>query len=91
MVFYVYIIQSIKDGGLYLGHTQDLQNRLKQHNDKNRKTYTSKRGPWKMLYYEEQQTRSLAMQRERFLKSHAGSHEKKLLAGICDEKQKQYE
>jgi hypothetical protein len=31
------------------------------------------------------------MQRERFLKSRAGSHEKKLLAGICDEKQEQSE
>ncbi len=91
MAFYVYIIQSVKDGSLYIGHTQDLHKRLEQHNDQNRKTYTSKRGPWKLLHNEEQQTRSLAMQRERFLKSRAGSHEKKLLAGICDEKQKQYE
>jgi putative endonuclease len=85
MAFYVYIIRSVKDGGLYIGHTQDLHNRLKQHNDQNRKTYTSKRGPWKLLYYKEQRTRSLAVRRERFLKSHAGSHEKKLLAGISNE------
>jgi putative endonuclease len=85
MAFYVYIIQSVKDGGLYIGHTQDLHNRLEQHNDQHRKTYTSKRGPWNLLHYEEQQTRSLAVRRECFLKSHAGFHEKKLLAGMSNE------
>jgi len=85
MVFFVYIIQSVKDNSLYIGHTQDLTNRLEQHNDRDRRTYTAKRGPWRLLHYEEHQTRALAMQRERFLKSHAGSHEKKLLAGADGE------
>ena len=81
MAFYVYIVQSVKDGSLYIGHTQDLTTRLKQHNDQYRRTYTATRGPWKLLHYEEQQTRSRAVQRERFLKSYAGSREKRLLAG----------
>jgi len=87
MSFYVYILQSLKDGSLYVGHTQNLTNRLKQHNSPHRKTYTAKRGPWKLLQYEEYQTHSQAVQRERFMKSHAGSHEKKLLAGKEDAKQ----
>ena len=82
MVFYVYIIQSVKDNSLYIGSTKKLSNRIRQHNDPNRKTYTAKRGPWKLLYQEEHPTRSEAVRREHFLKSHAGSHEKKLLAGM---------
>ena len=82
MAFRVYIIQSVKDNSLYIGHTQNLPRRLQQHNDPNRKTYTAKRGPWKLLYQEEHPTRTDAVQRERFLKSHAGSNEKKRLAGI---------
>ena len=82
MAFHVYIIQSLVDGGLYVGHTEDLPRRLAQHSGPYRKTYTAKRGPWKLLYQEEHQTRSEAAQRERFLKSHAGAHEKKVLAGM---------
>jgi putative endonuclease len=82
MTFYVYIIQSVKDNNLYIGSTQNLPRRLQQHNDPNRKTYTAKRGPWRLLYQEEHLTRRDAVRRERFLKSHAGSHEKKQLAGI---------
>jgi len=90
MSFLVYILQSAKDGGLYVGHTQDLNNRLEQHKDPNRRTYTAKRGPWKLVHSEEHQTRALAMRREHFLKSHAGAHEKKLLAGKSDTTAKQF-
>ena len=72
MVFCVYILQSLKDGGLYIGHTQDLPRRLNEHNDQYKKTYTARRGPWRLLHCEEYRTRSEAVQRERFLKSHAG-------------------
>ena len=84
MAFYIYIIRSQKDNSLYVGHTNDLQRRLDQHNNPNGKSYTSRRGPWKLLHHEKFSTRSEAMNRERFLKSHAGSHEKKVLAGIID-------
>jgi len=83
MVFYVYILQSCKDGGLYIGHTQNIDDRLRRHNSPDRRTYTAKRGPWKLVHSEEHQTRSQAIQRERFLKSHAGSREKKMLASVC--------
>ena len=81
MAFFVYILRSEKDGGLYLGHTRDLDRRLIQHNSPGRKTYTAKRGPWKLVHSEVHESRSEAMSRERFLKSHAGAHEKKCLAG----------
>ena len=84
MAFYVYIIQSQKDDSLYVGHTNNLEKRLSQHNNPDGKSYTAKRGPWKLKHKEVFSTRSEAMQREKFLKSHAGAHEKKVLAGIID-------
>ena len=77
----VYILRSLQDGSLYVGHTNDLQRRIEQHNNPNGKSYTAKRGPWELAYVEEQPTRAEAMARERFLKSCAGSQEKKHLAG----------
>ena len=80
MSFYVYILKSIKNDGLYIGSTEDLENRLKQHNAANRKTYTARRGPWELVHSEEHSSRSEAVLRENFLKSCAGAHEKKQLA-----------
>ena len=31
-MFFVYILQSEKDGGFYIGYTSDLDKRLQQHN-----------------------------------------------------------
>ena len=38
-MFYVYIIQSQKDSSLYVGHTNNLDKRLSQHNNPNGKSY----------------------------------------------------
>ena len=59
---------------------EDIENRLKQHNSPNRKTYTAKRGPRELVHSEKYPSRSEAVVRENFLKSRAGSHEKKRLA-----------
>jgi len=83
MAFFVYILHSDKDGSLYVGQTEELAKRLIQHNSPNRKSYTAKRVPWMLVHCEEHETRSKATRRERFLKSHAGAHEKKCLAGKC--------
>ncbi|NQV34832.1 MAG: GIY-YIG nuclease family protein [Phycisphaeraceae bacterium] len=80
MSFYTYILKSDKDASLYVGHTQELDRRIKQHNSPNSKTYTAKRGPWTLVHKESHADRSTAMKRELFLKSHAGAHEKKTLA-----------
>jgi len=86
MGFFVYILKSLGNGSLYVGHTNDLQRRLAQHNNRNGKSYTAKRGPWILAHYEEHPDRSSAVLRERFLKSPAGSHEKNHLAGRCGPK-----
>ncbi|KKK97321.1 hypothetical protein LCGC14_2653940 [marine sediment metagenome] len=80
MGFVVYILRSERDGSLYVGHTNDLSRRLDQHSNPHGKGYAAKRGPWTLCHREEHPDRSSAARRERYLKSHAGAHEKKLLA-----------
>ncbi len=85
MAFVVYIVRSEKDGSLYVGQTGNLGRRLQEHNSPNHKTYSAKRGPWVLVHSEEHPTRSACVGRERFLKSHAGAHEKKRLIGLFEE------
>ena len=67
MPFTVYILQSEKDGSFYIGSTENIDNRLIQHNSGLSK-YTRKKTPWKIVYTETFETRSEAMSREYFLK-----------------------
>ncbi len=75
MTFYVYILMSKTTGQIYIGHTSDLERRLREHNDPElgKLRYTRKqKGPWSLLYTEEMESRSKAMMRERFLKGGQG-------------------
>jgi len=67
-VYYTYILKSSASGRYYIGHTSDLALRLDRHNEGMVRS-TKNRGPWEIVYFEEYETRSDAMQRERFLKS----------------------
>jgi len=80
--YFVYILQSLKIGKLYIGHTDCLNRRIEEHNCGRGGKHTRQNGPWKLLYSESHPDRSSAMKRERYLKSTKGSMEKKKLAGI---------
>ena len=83
-MFYVYVIESESTDKIYIGQTSDLEKRLKQHNDpcNDFSEYTKKnKGPWKLLYKEEVETRVDALKREKFLKSGQGRNFIKLLLG----------
>ena len=67
-MYYIYIIKSLSSERYYIGQTNNLEIRLKRHNDNN-VTATKNRGPWEIVHFEEYQTRSEAMQRERYFKS----------------------
>ena len=54
---------------LYIGHTNNLQRRFLQHNDSAKKSWTSKRGPWKLLHSEIYTNRAGAMNKETYLKT----------------------
>ncbi len=70
-MFYTYILKSKKDGKLYTGSTKDLRKRLQQHN-KGLSTYTKRRGPFYIIYYEACLLEDKARSRELFLKSGMG-------------------
>jgi putative endonuclease len=74
MSFHIYIIQN-PEGKIYIGQTNDLDRRLRQHNDQGyRGTVHTKRheGPWRIIHSENYETRSDAMKREKQLKSGKG-------------------
>ncbi len=67
MAYYVYIIQSLKDGVYYKGSSENPLQRLEQHN-LGLSTYTSSRVPWKLVYVEELPSKRDMIIRERNLK-----------------------
>ena len=69
MTFYVYILESLKDNSYYVGSTQNLESRLKRHNE-GRVAYTKSKRPWKLVYSEEHPNRSSAAKRESEIKAH---------------------
>jgi len=81
LVYHVYILRSQKDNKLYVGHTGNLEKRIRAHNSR-RVRSTGHRAPFDLIYSEEFQTRGEAIRKERYLKSLEGSDLKKKLAGI---------
>lgn len=67
MAYYVYIIQSLKDGSFYKGFTENPLQRLAEHNNKE-SHYTSAKTPWKLVYVEEKSSKKEALIREKNLK-----------------------
>ena len=71
MPYYVYILQSESTGRYYCGQTNNLDLRIKEHNDPSyATTKTTKRfkGPWGLVWSTELDDRSSAMKLERRIK-----------------------
>ena len=71
MFYYVYILQSQKDGKFYAGYTHDLTGRFEQH-CKGRVDSTKNRRPLKLIYYEACQNQQDASKRENYFKTYLG-------------------
>lgn len=71
-MFYVYVLRSLKSNRFYTGFTADLRKRLNQHNRGSKGSYTNKRGPFELIYYEACKNEDDAKTREIFLKSGMG-------------------
>ena len=68
-MYYTYVLISRKNNDFYIGSTENLEERISSHNTgKVRSTRTYR--PWELLEYEVFDSRSEAVRRERFLKSH---------------------
>ena len=70
-MYFVYVLQSKKDSRYYYGLTRDLENRLKEHNNKSVPS-TKARAPLALMYFEEVETLALARKREKYFKSGFG-------------------
>ena len=71
MFYYVYILQSLKDNSLYIGHTSDLRKRFKEHNDGESQA-TKPFRPYKLIFYEAFLNKIDAKHREEYLKGGFG-------------------
>ena len=70
-MYKVYVLKSINYNRIYIGHTNDLSRRLKEHNFGKTKS-TKGYKPWEILFVEDYKSRKKAIERERYLKSGAG-------------------
>jgi len=71
MKYYVYILKSEKVDKTYVGMTNDIERRLKEHNS-GKSIYTKKYIPWKLIYKEELRDRNKAREKEKYIKSASG-------------------
>ena len=72
-MFYVYAIYNQLSDKVYVGQTKDLDERIRLHNERVFKCYTSRfPGEWKVIYQESVSTRQEALKREKQLKSFRG-------------------
>ena len=60
---YFYVL-SCKDGSLYAGYTNDLQRRVRLHNEGRGAKYTRGRGPVKLIFSKTYPTKSEALKAE---------------------------
>jgi putative endonuclease len=67
MPFYCYILHSQKLDQYYIGHTEDVDNRLFRHNNSGSKA-TKKANDWTLVYKQEYSSRSEAMKAEMAIK-----------------------
>lgn len=72
IVFYTYVLISLKNKRLYTGFTSDLKRRFKEHNEKHGGAYTSKAGPFDLIFYEAYINKKDAMSAEKFFKTGYG-------------------
>lgn len=71
MGYLVYVLESEVDGRLYKGHTSDIDKRIIEHNSGKTKS-TKGYKPWRLVYFEEFDTREEAVLREKYLKTGSG-------------------
>ena len=70
-MIYVYAIQSLKDGRIYVGMNEDVDKRIFQHNSGH--TFSTKGFcPWKLIYTETFPNRIEARKKEKYFKSGIG-------------------
>ena len=70
-MYYVYILKSLKDDKHYIGFTENLERRIKEHNEGKTKSIINRR-PFKLIYSEKYDNLDDAIKREKKIKSYKG-------------------
>ena len=70
-MYYTYVLKSLRDHKLYVGHTNNLIKRFKEHNQ-GLVEATRNRKPFRLLYYEGCNILDDAIKREKSLKTGFG-------------------
>lgn len=73
-MYCVYILQSQKNLKHYIGSTNDLSRRLKEHNKGTGSTFTKLHRPWKLIYRKDFITSTEARLEEKKIKSYKGGN-----------------
>ena len=84
MAFWVYILQCA-DGSYYIGHSDNLEDRLLQHQSGALGGYTKNRRPVRLAYAQEFPTRDDAFAAEQQLKGWSRKKKEALIRGDWDE------
>jgi len=71
MFFYVYVLLSSRDSKFYIGFTNNLRRRLREH-QRGKNISTAMRRPLRLIYFEGHLTAEAARKRERYFKTTKG-------------------
>ena len=69
--YYIYVLRSGKDNNFYVGYTEDLKSRFKEHTSGN-VISTRERRPLEIIYSEACLSKKDALHREKYLKTYHG-------------------
>ena len=67
-MYYFYILHSARIDNYYIGHTNDIKERIRKHNS-NHKGFTGKANDWSLVHKEQYNNKSDAYKRERIVKA----------------------
>ena len=80
-MYKVYILKSVYYPKIYVGSTNDLERRLREHNS-GKSIYTRRYKPWELVYSEDISDLISAKRREKYFKSHSGRKKIKKILNI---------
>lgn len=83
-MFTVYILHSESGHKYYVGHTSDIEERVRRHNE-GKVPFTAKYGQWRVVYTEMYDNKSEAIRRELEIKAYKGGIQFKKLLGLWSE------
>ena len=69
----IYVLQHESTGERYIGLTNDLDRRLREHNNHRQSSTNRIAGQWKLVYCEQYSDKRDAVQREQRLKHHGSA------------------